>query len=168
MKSVAIIGSRRINDHQFNYIVDIAHAFAERNWKIRTGCALGADYASMIGARSGGGNPSLYLPWLSYNKHLRSPNDDITVYDDRLHQSWTNSVSNFHPAPSRLSQGAFKLMARNYGIIEGADLVIAHPMSLTDLGGTGQGMRIARDLGIPLFNVFSANDQFALAEQYFV
>lgn len=167
MKSVAIIGSRRINEQQFNYLVKVAEAFARRGWIVKTGCADGADYASMIGCRNV--DPTLltlYLPWKSYNSQYQTVNEHKLVYDERdqtfIH--WKDSISKYHPAPERLSRGAKSLMARNYGIVSGADLVVAFPMSAIDTGGTGQGMRIADDLNIPLYVVCDPKERQRLKE----
>ena len=43
-------------------------------------------------------------------------------------------------------------MARNYGVVEGCALVVALPL-VKDNGGTGQGIRIARALNIPLIQM---------------
>lgn len=167
LKSVAIIGSRRINEKQFNYITKVAEAFARRGWVIRTGCADGTDYASMVGCRNI--DPTLltlYLPWKTYNSQYQTVNEHHIVYNERDQQfiHWTDSITKYHPAPERLSRGAKSLMARNYGIVSGADLVVALPMSLTDVGGTGQGMRIANDLNIPFFTVCEKDERIRLKE----
>lgn len=162
LKTVAIIGSRRIDPNQFNYIVAVAKAFAKRGWVIKTGCADGADYASMVGCREV--DPTLltlYLPWARYNESYQRDTDHKLIYDERDQQFlfWKESVAKYHPAPQRLSRGAFALMARNYGIVSGADVVVAMPMSITDVGGTGQGMRIAKDLDIPLYTVCDKDER---------
>ena len=163
MKRVAMIGSRRVNDKQFSYMTSVAKAFAKRNWVICTGCAEGADYASMLGADKD--HLDVYLPWKSYNSHIQDlvPARYVT-FSKFKHQEWIDSVHKYHPAPERLSRGAMSLHARNFGILNGVDAVVAMPISDTDTGGTGQGMRIARELGIPLFVVCKNQDRQDLKE----
>lgn len=166
--SVAIIGSRRITEKQFDYLVKVGEAFARRGWVVRTGCADGADHAGMTGTRNV--NPDLlhlFLPWSTYNKGYQEETDTVTIYDEKQHQEWAKSVSIFHPAPDKLKQGAFKLMARNYGIImhgTPVDVVVAFPISDTDVGGTGQGMRLAKEYEIPLYTVCNRADRLALKQ----
>ena len=62
------------------------------------------------------------------------------------------SVRAYHPAPGRLKESMVKLHARNYGIVEIADAVVALPrITRYGMGGTGQGIRIAQALGKRLF-----------------
>ncbi len=163
MKSVAIIGSRRISESQYKYLVSVAEAFARRGWMVRTGVADGADHAAMVGTRNV--NPDLlhtYLPWANYNKQYQADTDHATVYDPKEHITWGQSVYRYHPAPQRLSRGAFSLMARNWGILmheQPVDAVVALPMSLSDVGGTGEGMRIAKGNSIELFTVCEKDER---------
>lgn len=164
--SVAIIGSRRINENQAHYLESVAQAFVRRGYVVRTGCAEGADHASMVGARSI--DPSkleLYLPWASYNKDLQLTTDKKIPYNPSIHTDWAESVHKYHPNPRALTSGAFNLMARNWGIImhdHPVDLVVAMPASAGDMGGTGQGIRIARDNDIPIYLVYNKEDRQSL------
>lgn len=56
-----------------------------------------------------------------------------------------------HPASWHLTPAARALHARNYGILEQADVVVAFPRDGKEAGGTGQGIRIARAMGKELF-----------------
>ena len=66
----------------------------------------------------------------------------------------------YHPNWYRLSVGARRLMARNCHQILGEDLktpvnfVICWTKDGGKTGGTGQAMRIADDLNIPIYNLF--------------
>lgn len=114
---------------------------------VRTGAANGIDQIAMEGTR--GRHLEVYLPWDSYNRSIISPSASVVVYDPTIHRTWTDSVSRYHPAGNRLSRGAFALHARNFGIIDGSHGVVALPDEAGG-GGTGQGIRIARALKIPL------------------
>lgn len=164
-KKVAIIGSRRITEKQFAYLTSVAEAFVRRGWTVTTGCADGADYAAMVGARNVDPDQlEVYLPWASYNDKYHKGGGSFAVYDPKIHDEWTESVHKYHPAAKNLKQGAFKLHARNYGILSDVDVVVAMPMSDEDLGGTGQGMRIAKELGKKLFTVSNAVHRKLLKE----
>lgn len=142
----AIIGTREPDEEQSVVATQLAFAIAViGGQKVRTGAANGIDHQAMLG--TGGKNLQVFLPWRSYNSNLIPPMADIVVYDPVIHGEWTRSVSLYHPAAKRLSRGAFALHARNFGIIYGARGVIALPGPGGE-GGTGQGIRIAKALGI--------------------
>src|SRR5690606_28567211 len=67
-----------------------------------------------------------------------------------------------HPAWDRLSPAAQKLHSRNMGQVLGPSLdsparfVIAYTSDGQDSGGTGQAIRIADSLGIPVLNLHGA------------
>jgi len=145
---VAIIGTRN-PDHQqerkarfLSYELSHSH-----NCTISTGAAYGIDEAAMKGALAEKLN--VYLPWSSYNREIIPDRAKIVVASERLHPHWYASVTQYHPAASRLKPGVRSLHARNYGILEHADLVIAFPNE-DGGGGTGQAIRIAEALNIPV------------------
>ena len=145
---VAIIGTREPTEDQLINARTLASTLSVEGYTVATGAAYGVDHAAMQGA-TGPGVLEVYLPWPSYNKELVPAHAKRIVYDDLKFPSWADSVQKYHPAPSRLTGAARKLMARNYGIVEGCALVIALPQK-EGTGGTGQGIRIARALGTPL------------------
>jgi hypothetical protein len=69
------------------------------------------------------------------------------------------TVYKYHPAPQHLTPFARKLMARNAYCILGEDLqspvdfVLCWTPNAAITGGTGQGLRIALDYNIPIFNL---------------
>jgi hypothetical protein len=147
MDEFAIIGTREPDLAQKLAARELAHRLSELNCLIRTGGADGIDTDAMIGTLKG--HLRVYLPWASYNKAVIPEHAEIVVYNPRSNGDWTRSVNLFHPAPNALSRGAFALHARNFGIVSGARGVIAMPDRLGG-GGTGQGIRIAKALNIPL------------------
>jgi hypothetical protein len=89
----------------------------------------------------------------------------VTVYDPVAHPDWLDSVWRHHPAGRKLADGATALLARSYGIVSGASLVVAAPNDPRGrLGGTAHGLRLARALGVPALNLWSARDRAAAAE----
>lgn len=75
------------------------------------------------------------------------------------HSEWFRHAARYHPVWDSLSSGVKALHARNSAIIMGATL--DHPVSAVVCwtpsgavtGGTGQGLRIAADEGIRVFNL---------------
>ncbi len=148
LKRFAIIGTREPDDNQ----AMVAQQFADVVSRVcgavvRTGGAEGIDHAAMIGTVSG--RLEVYLPWASYNSHIIPKDASKIVYDPDVHTEWANSVRRFHPAYRLLRKGAFALHARNY-LVVGCEGVLALPGGSQSFGGTGQGIRIARELNIPI------------------
>lgn len=144
----AIIGTRDPDEAQELIATQLAFAIAIiANQKVRTGAAYGIDQKAM--EATGGKNLAVYLPWASYNRVLIPAGADIVVYSPVIHTSWTFSVMQYHPSGNRLSPTVIRLHARNYGIVHDCKAVIALPNERGE-GGTGQGIRIARGLGIKI------------------
>lgn len=148
---VAIIGTRAPDIEQAVLARALANSLS-RDYKvmISTGGALGIDHEAMESTEPG--RLLVYLPWIPYNVNVIPHHARTIVYNPKIHSKWTESVSLYHPSPERLSKGAINLMARNYGIVEHANLVVAFPNE-TGEGGTGQGIRIAKALGIPVIQI---------------
>ncbi len=153
-KRVAIIGSRDPTESQATLAKDVATLALCNGWDIATGAAEGIDLIAISTAESMGMSHRLhiYLPWRSYNEPLVPGRATTYVYAPDK-KDWIESVSKYHPMGGNLSQGVFKLMARNYGIVVDSDVVVALPSAKPGGGGTGQGIRIALALNIPLFKV---------------
>lgn len=150
MSRIAIIGTRQLSSDATGLCRKISVAFRNAGWELVTGNAKGIDsiardtwnevYPERV---------TLVLPWPDYNRDRIHPANRIAVYKNQ--GKWYTSVQQYHPAFNRLPGYAVKLHARNYGIIELADAVIAFPKDGRESGGTGQGIRIAQGLGKPLF-----------------
>jgi hypothetical protein len=159
---VAIIGTRNpaLNMHQL--LRTWAGILVSKGVEVSTGAADGCDTAAMEGADDVDATKlHVFLPWATYNRAKVPIGASITVYDERRHPKWTESVGKYHPGATRLTRGTFALHARNYGILmdpRPVDAVFACPQSVSNLGGTGQGMRVARGEGILLFNLLDPRD----------
>lgn len=144
---IAVIGTREPGLYQITLCESIVQILVDYQFEVATGAADGIDSIAMKHATS---KCHVYLPWPNYNpQYIKAYTPaSVTVYDENLHKDWAESVRKLHPKGNNLTQGAFKLHSRNYGIISPCAGVIAFPS--TGGGGTAQGMRIARSLKIPL------------------
>jgi hypothetical protein len=144
----AVIGTRKPDQNQILMATEVIRWLNVRNVIIRTGGAVGIDHLAMRLAT----RLEVYIPWPGYNKTLIPSHaktycaQDTSLYRDK----WFASVYKYHPNPIALTNGARHLHARNYPIVDGVIMVNAFPDERGE-GGTGQGIRIAKDLNIPLF-----------------
>mgnify|MGYP001166279383 FL=1 len=143
-------------------VLEIMKALASRmegeDWKLRSGGAAGADSAFEAGVVNPS-NKAIYLPGQRFNQRSAGMPG---VYDSTRQQGWQQAletVARYHPAPERLSPFARNLMARNAMQVLGprldapADLVVAYTPGGAVTGGTGQALRMAGDIGIPVRNL---------------
>lgn len=149
------IGSRQTPKEVLDVMTNIASYLEKNNWILRSGGAIGADSAFEKGVSEPEHKEIFYANDISTNKY---GNADIAL----------KLVDAFHPAPSKLSQYARYLMARNSYQVLGTDLVLKNntlefssPSDLIicwtkdgkEIGGTSQAMRIAKYAGIPIINL---------------
>jgi hypothetical protein len=77
-------------------------------------------------------------------------------------------TAQYHPAWEKCTPYVRNLHARNVQILLGRNLdtpvefVICYTKDGKDIGGTGQSIRIAKDRGIPVFNLYRHLDQLNL------
>ena len=127
---------------------------ARTGWTLSTGGADGADTAFAAGAPAG--QRTIWLPWRGYNGH-REP--DCRVLSAAELSACTEIAAPLHPAWERCSPAVRKLHARNIAILLGegrdrpVDAVVAWSERGDAVGGTGMGIRIAEDGGIPVLNL---------------
>jgi len=165
---IAFIGTRGflgLPDRVRTMFTLLGREVAERHGVVVTGAAVGADQTAAETALAAGGLVHLVLPWASYEERwIRRIQSQfprrvtVEVYDVARHPAWTDSVRTYHPAFHALSRGAIALHARNYGIVAGAAAVVAAAHDARGGGGTGQGIRMARGLGIPVFDLWAPTD----------
>lgn len=158
------IGSRSTPNLILEAFKTLGKQLAEEGYTLRSGRAEGADSYFEIGARDAKGNCEIFLPWdgFSGNASLSQYPAIVLPTSGELYNRAKESVIDYHPAPSRLNKGGMKLMARNYLQIYGtntenpilSDFVICYTVDGKASGGTGQALRIAEDLNIPIFNAF--------------
>lgn len=149
---VAIIGTRNPSNEQISFINNFINSLYLKHGKeliIHSGCADGIDKIGLERGHELKIETIGFIPWYSYNTHVHEYCSKISTLST-IDVKAFESVDKYHPAPQYLSQGARKLHARNYNIIVDCDLVLAAPSQSVGLGGTGQGIRIALGLNIPL------------------
>lgn len=150
-KVIAIIGSREPTAYQKERVIATLTRLDPKKHQIVSGCADGIDSLALSTAFSMGFKTIGMIPWDSYNKHVQESCTVVQIFDQMNEKTVANgkqSVIDNHPAAHNLSQGAMKLHMRNYGIIRWADEVYAMPSNKPGGGGTGQGIRLAKDLSI--------------------
>jgi hypothetical protein len=159
------IGSRETPFNTLNLMVRIGATLAGDGWTLRSGHAPGADQAFEDGAKLRNGKMEIYLPWRSFEGADSSPEFVLT---QDYHPEATEIAMKFHPAWHRCSQGAKKLHQRNVYQIVGkeldtpTDLVICWTKDGARKGGTGQALRMAEHLQIPIFDLAVCNEEAIL------
>lgn len=164
------IGSRATPADTLRILERLARRLAGLGWTVRTGAAAGADQAFMRGAIEAGGRVDAFLPWPGFQgceaPRLARPSADAFDMAARHHPAWASCGS-----------AARALHARNSHEVLGPALdrpssfVVCWTQdgSLTGdtrrSGGTGQALRIAAALDIPVFNLARA-DHFSRVEDF--
>jgi hypothetical protein len=155
MKYVACIGSRILDIEEQKLCFRIGQ-FLSQGYIIKTGNAKGADQAYARGVNSI--DPSkvrLYLPWKDYNIGNVVEGNVIACLKPKI--KWYSVVKDLHLTYDTLSYGAKTLHARNVGIVEDVDFVVAFP-NKTNGGGTVMGIRIALKNNITVYNLRENKD----------
>lgn len=154
------IGSRKTPPEILELMVKIGTTLAKNDWTLRSGHADGADEAFERGARAVQGKTEIYLPWegfnqtSSFNPSFIVPSTKCPQYNEAL-----KIAAQFHPAWNQCSHGAKSLHTRNVYQVVGldlntpTDLVICWTKDGKRGGGTGQALRIAEYLKIPIFDL---------------
>jgi hypothetical protein len=152
------IGARATPPEVLRLMTQLAGRMESDGWRLRSGGARGADAAFEAGVA----DPSkraIYLPGASFNQRVAGSGGYI---DSTRLPGWEQAletVARYHPAPERLSPFARDLMARNAMQVMGpnmdrpADLVVAYTPGGEVVGGTGQALRMAGALGVPIRNL---------------
>ena len=148
------IGSRATPARVLQDMTVMAGWLARTGWNLASGGADGADTAFAEGAPAG--KRTLYLPWRGYNGHAGA---DCVVPGRSELDTCMSLAARLHPAWHRCSSGARRLHARNAAILLGVNLdrpvdaVVAFTSGGAITGGTGMGLRIAAEHGIPVLNL---------------
>lgn len=108
------VGSRRTPDEELERMRRLGYALARAGYVLRSGGAPGADGAFERGAKDGGGETEIYVPWPGFNDHQGG-----MVRRTLEAEAIGSSV---HPAWNRLSPAARKCHTRNVHQVLGFDL----------------------------------------------
>ena len=178
MMFFAGIGSRTIPKQTGYDMLTISHYLTENGYTLRSGNATGSDQAFASGVRNS--NAQIWLPWKDFEVEFRleHPNHSYRLVGDECcpgepdPEAW-DSVEKFHPyykkmlakkdtLESKKYYEFMRFMSRNYRQVKGwgepdSEFVICWTHDGTDVGGTGQAIRIANHYNIPVFNMFNMN-----------
>lgn len=152
------IGARDTPTTICNQMRNAAKAMAGMGFILRSGGARGADsafYQGYIEAGSPKGLCEIYLPKIRFNQHnvdgitfFGPPQRDARAIARKIHPNW--------PVLGDLGRD---FMARNayqilgYNLKTPCDFVLCWTSDGKASGGTGQAIRHAEKLGIPVFNL---------------
>ncbi len=147
------IGSRKTPPDVEARMEDIGAKMARAGMILRSGAAESADSSFERGCDAAGGKKEIFLPWPGFNGRK---SEFVGVTDEMI-----ALAKKYHPAWDKLGQGGEKLQARNGPQMLGWDLktpsraVVCWTPKGEITGGTGQALRIAADLGVPVINLGS-------------
>jgi len=153
MKYYAGIGSRETPGRIKYDMTEIALQLEEKDYVLRSGHAPGADQAFERGAD----RADIWVPWSKFEQHVPYPKF-VTLHIGSSPEAF-ELAEKFHPRWKYISQGAKKLIARNGHQILGKNLtspvqfVVCWTKDGKEVGGTAQGIRIAKHYGIPVYNL---------------
>ena len=164
------VGSRETPAEVLNSMSVVATELATRGWMLRSGHAFGADQAFETGALAVQGDAEIYLPWNGYNDGQHLVDHCINAQALPNWNAAAKMAAAFHPVWDKCTQGAQALHTRNIYQILGYDLrtpvncVICWTRDGKASGGTGQALRLAEYLEIPVFNLQNEDALTQLAD----
>lgn len=143
------IGSRETPPEILLLMTQYARELSSLGYLLRSGGAPGADSAFELGAA----HKQIFLPWDGFNGKKK---DDINYFVAPYQEEYTKK---YHPRWQSLSSGGMKLMSRNANQVLGYNLNVKTEFVLCwtkdgkASGGTGHAIRMADDIGIPVYNL---------------
>lgn len=157
------IGSRDSPPEVMGMMRGIASTLAQRQWLLRSGHAEGADTAFEEGCMSVQGAKEIYVPWQGFCKARHGVNDVYAIHVLKNHMDALSIAAEVHPNWKACGSSVQMLHTRNVYQVLGLDLnskasmVICWTKDGESSGGTGQAIRLAERLDIPVFNLFKAD-----------
>ena len=161
------IGSRETPQHIQDTLRTVAAELGARGWLLRSGHASGADLAFEMGAADHA--KEIYLPWPGFNGGRAGVGGAIDPATLSTYAQARVYAQHFYPAWERCTPGAKGLHTRNVYQILGQDLrtpvkcVVCWTKDGKSSGGTGQALRLAEYLEIPIFNLHDTTQLDKLA-----
>jgi hypothetical protein len=150
------IGARRTPKDIQQMMQKIGEIQALIGYKLHSGGAKGADSQFEAGHRKvNSDNLEIFLPWDGFNKRYLTDSANTIGVSKKASQI----ALRYHPAWGHLSNQSKKLMARNAYQLLGpnldapVNLIICWTPDAKIVGGTGQALRMAGDLKIPVANL---------------
>jgi len=160
-KYYAGIGSRETPEDIGSLMKEMAEFLASAGYTLRSGGAAGADSFFESGVPEEGPK-EIYLPWKGFNGRTSG---FYVVSDEAV-----SLAKSFHPRWYGLNPSAKLLIARNsYQVLglslnDPVDFIICWTQGGKPRGGTGQALRIASDLSIPVYNLGKGKDLLFIKE----
>jgi hypothetical protein len=164
-KRVACIGSREITKHQSKILQGIGYVLATKGFVISSGNAIGSDQSYAKGANKIDPNlVELHQAWRKYEKQAIVDGNKVILYEkDYMIPEFIMSESKrfYGDWFDKMSSGVRRLMIRNIGIVNDSLFVIAvlNPDKKSG-GGIGNGVRYAKDIGIPILSLNETYKKF--------
>lgn len=178
------IGSRETPEIELILLSEIGREAEKRGMRGRSGGAGGADLAFERGFTDPK-NIDVIFPWRGFLPKDMTEHD-VTSYLGRerpkqgpgapvllewkMRAKAEELAAKYHPAWEKCSQGARALHSRNMPQVLGlqldnkTDVVVAWTVDGKATGGTGQAIRIAKDLGIPVANLKNPEERKIVLE----
>lgn len=156
MKYYAGIGSRNTPTAIQMEMMFLGRMAAKKGLILRSGGANGADLAFERGCDSAKGIKQIYLPFKGFNE------SDSPYY--KVCEEAMCMAEALHPNWRACGRVAKLLMARNcYQILDRSldspvDFVVCYTSDGTFKGGTGQALRLAKEQGIKIYNLYFRSD----------
>lgn len=168
IKRYAGIGSTKTPASVGELMTSIAVFLESRGYGLNSGGANGAD--DFFEKGSSPEYRKIYLPWNGFNGRYENGKDYVVPPDA------SQFTLKYHPKPSALSSKGKLFMSRNAYQVLGdslsaetkVDFVVCWTQNGGVMGGTGQAMRIAKDYGIPIFNLNGGLDKFKFYVESFI
>jgi hypothetical protein len=151
------IGSRETPEFECKIMTRFATYAEKSGFVLRSGGAQGADLAFEAGVANAS-NKEIYLPWKGFNG-LSGQGYIIGYPTTELEERANNLAASIHPNWGACSQGARRMHTRNMAQIMGSNLsdpvkfVVCYTHKGSGKGGTGQALRLAHLMGIPVFDL---------------
>ncbi len=151
------IGSRNIPSNIDQLCQQIGEMLAEMDFTLRSGGAKGADTAFEIGCDRSNGKKEIYLPYKEFNgntSELYGVRGDALKVGKKYHPKW-NSLS--FEQQCLIGRNGYQVLGEYLN--DPVRFVICWTADQAELsttirtGGTGQGIRIANDYNIPVYNL---------------
>lgn len=155
------IGSRKAPIGILALMEILASRLAKQGHVLRSGAAHGADQAFERGCDAAGGRKEIFIPWDGFQGRKATGRRDSELYGTfaGVTQKALELAAEVHPNWAACSDAARKLHARNCFQILGRNLdvpvtdVVCWTPNGSGEGGTGQAIRLARHLGIPVWDL---------------
>jgi hypothetical protein len=154
---IACFGARETPEPILDLMERLGEMLTRRGWKLRSGHAVGADYAWEKGAHKG--DPmkmTVCLPFWRYNSELPMPARAVAFQSlgETLRRRFIAEAKAQHPAYDRLPPGARLMLNRNAMIADGTFLGLCWlDRSKPGGGGSGHTARILQGRGCPVLDL---------------